>query len=646
MSNQFNPEQDRNESIKLKSYIVLFFATLLILVVLARLIFIQVINRSYYVNYSKKQFIRTAKIYPNRGLIYDRNGNPLALNVQRFNIFITPRGIKDLGTTTYELGKIIKGVNYRKLYKNVKRRNKFTWVKRDIELSDSDVEKIEKLDGVNVERVWGRFYPDKNLASQAIGFVNIDNKGISGLELKYDKELKGREKTISYIRDAKGRALKFEAETGSLAPKDLTLSIDKEIQRVAQKYLREGVEKHQALAGGIGVMDANTGEIWAIANYPSFDSNNPSSSEVKHRKLSFISNPFEPGSVSKAHTVATALEDGKVSLASVYDCENGSMRIGPDRIRESNGHQYKLLSVEEILSLSSNIGTSKIAFDLGEEKIIEGFKSFGYGEKTGLELPSESKGIFNFEKGMKKIKLSNVSFGQGVAATGIQMLKSFAPFANGGYLARPTLIKVDEKSSEHRIKLLEGETVTSMQKAMIKVIESGTGSRAQIKNFKIAGKTGTAQKSSGNSKGYAKDEYIASFAGFPVGADKPFVIFVYVDTPTKNGFYGNEVAAPIFKKVAESILIKNNELKSLAFSSKINNDKVQFKQASVKRVLSEKIPNFLGLDSSAAQSLAKKIDVEVEIIGRGVVVKQFPKEFTASLKDKKVILKLEIPRYE
>ena len=311
--------------------------------------------------------------------------------------------------------------------------------------------------------------------------------------------------------------------------------------------------------------------------------------------------------------------------------------------------KFEWLSVEEILKYSSNVGTTKIAFDLTFPKLKLTLDKFKIGMKTGIELPAESRGIFTKDKNVSPLSLSNISFGQGVATTGIQMLAAYVPFANGGHYIKPTILKVEPGAEVEKVRVLQPRLAQEMTNIMIKTVEDGTGTNARISYFKIAGKTSTAQRSNGKG-GY--HGYIPGFIGYPVGVKKKFVVFAYIDKPAKGkSYYGNTVAAPIVKKVTEYILYKNKEFNKLAKDEEFKNDDA-FKELKVRRSrrsvahVKGQVPNFVGLDKKSANKLAKKIGLELIHSGIGVVVSQTP-ESGVEKKDN-IVVKLNYapPSYE
>lgn len=636
-----------NKAYKHRIYFTLSVFLLAFIVILAKALKIQVVDKKELISRSKSQFLRERKIYPKRGIIYDRNNHPLALNIQTYSIFTIPKNLKADRSSYKRLARLVPSLTYSKILKKIKGRQRYTWLSRKVSLTKKQVLGIKNIRGIYIEAVPKRVYPNHELLSQTLGFVGIDNVGLSGLEYNYDKDLRGKPKKIKYIKDAKGRAIKMQSSNINGFSKDLSLSIDKDLQAIAEKALKEAVIYSKAKKGGIGVLDARTGEILAVANYPTFDPNNLTKAGRNYRKLSFVSDPFEPGSILKVFTVASALENKIARVDTNYYCERGQLKVEGHIITEAEASKkYEWLSIEEIIMYSSNIGTTKIAFDLTYPRLNETLREFGFGKKTGVEIPGESRGIFNDKENVSPLTLSNISFGQGIAVTGVQMLASYAALANGGYYLPPTIIKGGNDNTEKR-RIISKSTADQITKILVRAVEDGTAKGAKVPYFKIAGKTSTAQKPS-KSGGYSG--YIPGFIGYPVNIKNPFIIFVYVDEPTAHGYYGNQVAAPVFKKVAEYMLYKTKEFNQIAIRKpKIGSDidKVKFKQSATRRYISNSIvPDFVGLDKKSSQRLAEKIKSKITSQGIGVVSAQTPKAGSALSKSTKINLQYTPPTYE
>ncbi len=601
---------------------------LLFAVVVGKAFYIQVVNKARLLAYAKSQFIREVKEYPNRGNILDRNGNPLAINVHVYNLFTIPR---KKNAEFYEqlraLSKAVPELPYAKLRALVQKRTKYTWLGRKIKLSEEQLKKIKKLEGIFIEGHTERVYPNRELVAQTIGFVGIDNTGLGGIENSLNEALKGKPQVVKYIRDAKGRPIKYETRASDLFSPDVRLSIDKDIQGALESYLKEAVTHHEALRGGAGVMDAETGEILAIANYPTFDPNRATTYPLENRKLAFVTDPFEPGSIFKTLTIASALENKIAKPETKFFCEYGKMKVQNHWISEAETHErYEWLTVSDILKFSSNVGTTKIAFALKYPKLRETLDKFQIAQKTGIEIKGESKGILSYKATdkVRPLSLSNISFGQGVATTAIQMLRAYAAIANGGYLIKPTLLRSDTSQLRPENRILSAKTSQELTRMLISVVSEGTGDNARIPHYEIAGKTGTAQRVS-PAGGYAG--YIGSFVGFPVNVNKKFVVLAYVDHPTANGYYGGATAAPIFKKITQYILYKKKDFAQFAkYDEKSNSknlDEVNTQQAQTTKVFAPGfMPDFAGLDKASALHLAEERNIELELYGYGVVTKQ------------------------
>lgn len=630
------------------SFIVFCF---LFSVVLSKAFYIQVVNKARLLNYAKSQFIREVKEYPNRGNILDRNGNPLAINVHVYNLFTIPKNKNaEFYNQLKTLSKIVPELPYQKLRDTIQKRNRYTWLGRKIFLSEDQLKQIKKLEGIFVEAHSERVYPNRELAAQTIGFVGIDNTGLAGLENSLNTELKGKPQVVKYIRDAKGRPIKYETKATEMASLDVHLSIDKDIQGALESYLKDAVTTHKAFRGGAGVMDAETGEILAIANYPTYDPNKATTFPLEDRKLAFVTDPFEPGSIFKTLTIASALEHKVAKPETKFFCEYGKLRVQNHWISEAETHEkFEWLTVSDILKFSSNVGTTKVAFNLKYPKLRETLDKFQIAQKTGIEIKGESKGILSYKATdkVRPLTLSNISFGQGVATTAIQMLRSYAAIANGGYLVKPTLLKSEESQLKPENRIITEKTASDISKMLISVVNEGTGGNAKIPHYEIAGKTGTAQRVS-PSGGYAG--YIGSFVGFPVNVNRKFVVLAYVDHPTDKGYYGGVTAGPIFKKITQYILYKKKDFAQFAkYDEKSNTknlDEVKTQQAQTTKFFAPGyMPDFTGLDKASALQLAEQRNITLEVNGFGVVTKQSIVPGTVITGGATMRLQFEAPSY-
>ncbi len=610
----------------LKTKIIVLFCLFVggFVLILGKALKIQLIDRAELITRSQNQVFRELTVYPKRGNIYDRNGNPLAINIQTYSIFTIPKNLKNIKSSLKELSRAVPKLTFNELWRKTKGRDRYTWLARKVTLTKDQVEKVKAIKGIYIDSVPKRLYPNHEVASQVLGFVGIDNVGLGGIEYLFNDDLKGKPKVVKYVKDAKGRPIKFESQDLGSNAKDITLSIDKDLQAAAERYLKEAVDKYDADGGGFGVMDSRTGEILAIGNYPNFDPNKWREGNGQARKLSFVTDPFEPGSNFKTITVISAFENKIATADTSFYCERGRLKVEDHIISEAESKKkFEWLTVEEILRYSSNIGTTKLAFDLTFPKLKKTIEKFGFGQKTGIEIPGESRGIFTSDKNVSPLSLSNISFGQGVATTGIQMLAAYAAIANDGLYIKPTLIKGGNETEKHN-PLISKEVARETQRILIQAVEDGTGGRAKVPMFTIAGKTSTAQRVApeGGYRGY-----VAAFIGFPANVKSPFVVYAYVDNPKGRVYYGGTVAGPVFRKITEYLLFKNKDFSNLAAHEDEAVDKmdmVKVKHSSTRNVPKGTTPNFMGLDKRSSGQIGSRYKLKLKHEGIGVVYEQSP----------------------
>jgi cell division protein FtsI (penicillin-binding protein 3) len=628
--------------------------------VLLKAFWIQVIAKDKLLTYARSQYQRVTKEYPPRGNIYDRSGQPLSINIQSFSISTFPK-IKnqDYLRELRELSRIVPSLTYSSLISKVRKRSKFTWIARKIRLDKRQVEALKKMEFIHTQSHFDRVYPNKELSSQVLGYVGIDQNGLSGVELSQNSHLKGEPRIVRYVRDAKGRPVKFEAEDAELkSAKEIFLSLDKELQAYLEESLRESYFHHEAEKVGATVMDAQTGEILAMANYPSFDPNKPGSFSAESQKNGIISDAFEPGSIFKTFTIASALEHQITSIQKKYYCEKGAFRLNGHTIGEAESDKkYEWLTVNDILKYSSNIGTTKIAFNLGSKRLFKTLVDLELDQKSQIQLSGESKGIFPSQTKVSDLQLSNISFGHGIATTPLQVLRAYGAIANGGFLLKPSIIRVDDPSRVERKQVFSKATTEALTSMLKAAVEEGTGKNAIIPQYVIAGKTGTAQKVSPTG-GYSG--YISSFVGYPVNVSRPFVVLVYVDNPKKNGYYGNLTAAPVFKKITQYLLYRRKDFTSIAETQKakpniheylknevrVFDDKVN-SSVSATRVYGEGLaPNLLGLDKQNLLKLSESLGLKIETQGFGISKSQSPSAGEALAPGQIVKVQFAVPTYE
>jgi cell division protein FtsI/penicillin-binding protein 2 len=538
---------------------VFFFFITALLVLIIRLLYIQVIKHSFYKKIADEQHTVSLEIAPNRGTIYDRNMRVLAVNLHKDSIFANPRVIENKIKAAADLSKAI-GISEEFVYKRLMKEKSFVWIKRKASPEVSARVKALKIEGVAVIQESERSYPDRELACHAIGTVDIDNNGLEGLELYYNRYLKGEAGWVVSTQDAKRKLLEsYQYEY--IPPKDgfnLVLTIDEVIQSIAERELTKSFRKFNAKRAAIIVMDPRTGDILALASLPNYDLNDLKNRPEEARRNMAINDFFEPGSVFKIVTASAILEEKAVLLDDKFDCENGEWRIGRRTLHDHTPHG--IITFREIIEKSSNIGTVKAAFRLGQEKMYKYMQLFGFYEKTGIDLPGEAGGMNRPLNRWSKVSMYAIPMGQEVTATALQLVCAIAVIADNGYIVRPRIVKqiIDRKGQvvkdfpvKVRNRVISTETVLKMRSVLKGVVDSGTGKKAKLEDDSAGGKTGTAQKVEQGT--YSSSKYIGSFIGFAPIEKPVLAVVVCVDEPHPV-YYGGDVAAPVFRNVVNDSL--------------------------------------------------------------------------------------------
>ena len=547
---------------------VFIVATLLIALfamVSVKALELQILDRERAFKIARKQHHGTSTLLPRRGKIFDRNGKELAVNIDVKSVYANPKKVTNPSETAKILSEKL-NLSQKKILDRVSSDKSFVWIKR---LADSEsVEELQNLDitGLGYIPEPKRIYPNGHLMGQVIGITDIDSIGIEGIEYRYDRLLTGKTRKITLKRDARGHKILNdpseiqEIDQYKTSGHDIVLTIDSQIQHIVERQLKEGIEEVGGEKGMAIIMNPETGEVLAMASYPFLDPNNFSKfPEINRRNLP-IWYAHEPGSTMKVFLASSALDDKKVNPNSKFNCENGRRRIGSAVIRDIKPRGT--LTVAEIVKYSSNIGASKIGELLGRDKYYKYLNKFGFGKKTGIGLPGESSGLLAAPRKWGPIELATISFGQGISVTSLQLVTALSAIANGGYLMKPYVIEkivgpdgnvIEQNSPEVVTRVISYDTSYQMKQIMQGVVENGTGKKAQIPGFSVAGKTGTAQIPNPKSGGYYSDRYIASFIGFAPVEDPEIVMVVVVEAPGEKT-YGGSVAAPIFKQIAEKVL--------------------------------------------------------------------------------------------
>ena len=532
------------------------------LVLVGRLVHLQIVQHDRLTAQSDKQYLRTVEISSGRGNIYDRNRNQLATNIQVESVYADPKSIVEKTATARQLARAL-GLNSKTILKKLKSNRNFVWIKRKCELNA--VEKLKQLDlvGVGFIAETKRYYPKRKLAASTLGFVGLDNQGLAGIEHYHQAVLKGSPQRSVLEKDARGRFLWTTAYAQELnrGKRDVVLALDEVIQYIAERELSKQVKEYQAKSGLAIVMDPFTGAVYALASAPEFNPNNYSAYSQNLWRNDAVASAYEPGSIFKPIVAAATLEEGLAGPDDIFFCENGSFNIGKAHIGEASNHQFGWLTLRNIIAKSSNIGAIKIAQSLGSQRFYQYMLKFGFGRKLGIDLPGEASGTLRHINDWSGLSLASMSFGHEISVTPMQMVSAMAAIANGGVLVKPRVTQailnngVLEKTfkPEGIETVLSENTSRQMINILKSVVKTGTGAKAAVPGFEVAGKTGTAQKIDPATRRYSKTKYLASFIGF-VPADAPrLVILVMIDEPEKS-YWGGEVAAPVFQKIARKTL--------------------------------------------------------------------------------------------
>ncbi len=530
-------------------------------VLAGRAVDLQIVQQDRLQQLAQREIMRQVKIAPRRGVIYDRNQEELALSLDTESVYARPLAVAQPKRDGRKLAKVL-GAPRAKVVRRLKGDKHFVWVKRRVHPDRAQAVRDLGLEGVGLVTEPKRFYPYTNLACHVLGFAGLDARGLEGLELKYDAPLRGQVQTQTRLRDALGRTFSLSGQGGGSLPegKHLILTIDKGVQYQVEKILAAAVKRWRAKAGQAVVLLPASGEILAMASVPSFNPNVYQRFDRALYRNRTVTDAFEPGSTFKIFLAAAALKSNKVSLDERFDCERGKWKIGRRSIHDTKPHDK--LTLAEIIKVSSNIGAAKVGRLLGAEGLYDSIEAFGFGQLTGVDLPGEAKGILRPARRWGAMDLATISFGQGVAVTPLQLTAAAGAVANGGVLMRPFVVRAMSDSSGRLIKetqpqvagrpLSPGEAklLTNM---MVAVTEpGGTGTAARVPPFKVAGKTGTAQKPA-KGGGYSENDYMSSFLGFVPARDPKAVILVVIDTPQGN-HYGGVVAGPAWAAIARVTL--------------------------------------------------------------------------------------------
>lgn len=546
-----------NRSVFIEAFFLLFA-----LILISRLLYIQLLQRGKYQNAAKSQHYSAIPLEAQRGLIYDRNHNMLALNDACISVGVELRQVKDRRGLAHKLARIL-GESSAALLERMRTDRPFVWLKRRVDAELAKKIEASHLPGIRIEKDMRRRYPHKEIGAHVIGYTDVDNRGISGIELTSDSLLAGQNGRKFLQKDAIGNSFPNLAmpDVPPVHGQHIFLTLDYVIQTIATEELRSAMDFFDASRGTVVVTNPQTGEILAMVNEPGFDPNNPGAYSTATRRNRAAADQFEPGSTFKLITFAAVLQENVRRPDDVIFCENGAWKFA-DKVITDHGERYGNLSVAEVLAKSSNIGTTKLARLARKEKIYRYARDFGFGMPPRAGIEGEANGTLKMPGEWSGYTIAAMAMGYEVSVTAVQMAMAYGAVANGGLLLQPKILmarsdahgrveRFDEPQVVRRV--LTKDVAAELAHMFEGVVKNGTGKNAALEGVRIAGKTGTAHRALQNARGYSHSDYISSFVGFFPAEQPRYLIYVMLENPRRD-HWGASVAAPTFRQIAQRIL--------------------------------------------------------------------------------------------
>ncbi|MCP9438509.1 MAG: penicillin-binding protein 2 [Nitrospira sp.] len=561
-----------------------YFTILLLLsgfgVVLFRLITLQVWQAAELTAKADRQYQTTVSVEGVRGAIVDRHGKVLAMNLEVPSVYGVPTVLDNPAQTARVLAPILR-VRSEELERKLRQQRGFVWLARKVDPDRRHlVERVSSMEGVGVKMEGRRFYPKGPLLSHVLGFAGMDGEGLEGIERRYEKELRGEKREIVLQKDARGRAVfpKGLSEEPAPAPgHQLVLTIDEVIQYIVEKELEEAVARSRAKSGTVIALEPESGALLALAVSPRFNPNAIAGLEPDRWRNRAVADAYEPGSTMKAILAAAAIEEGVMTPQTLVYGEQGRMAVSNTVIHDHE--KLGWMSFAQVVQKSSNIGAAKVGMALGEERLYRYLRAFGFGERTEIDLPGETVGLLKHPKEWGRRTAASVSMGQEIGVTPMQMVSAVAAIANGGTLMKPYVV-AEIRDAHGRIikrilpsakrRVISPETARTVTSILEGVVTDGTGSKAAIDGFRVAGKTGTAQKIDPRTRTYSTTKFVSSFVGYVPAENPKLAMIVVLDEPSGEA-WGGTVAAPVFRRVGEQVLkywgISSNKPVQLAMAA-------------------------------------------------------------------------------
>ncbi len=556
--------RESNRNLRLRLWLLGLMFTAALAVVCTRAVMLQIVDGSRLSRKAADQVEGSMRTAGKRGTIYDRRGQEMAVSVNVASIAARPAEIVDREAAVRELAAVLQQ-RPQEIREKLSSPRRFVWIKRQATPRETETLRRKNLPGIEFVTETNRFYPNRTLAAHVLGFTGVDGRGLEGVEFFYDAVLRESEVSVRVLKDARRAGFLTELSPGRVPDgRNIVLTLDHGIQFLVESALQEAVVASRARSGMAIVMEPATGAILALAISPSF---NPNAYEEAPKALwrnRAVTDPFEPGSIMKIFLAAAALEHTPLSPRSTFHCENGRYKIGKHTVHDV--HHYGVLSLQDIIRYSSNIGAAKIGGTVGPEKLYETLSRFGFGRKTGIDSPAETSGILPPYKKWAEIDTAAISFGHGMSASALQLATAVSAIANGGVLMKPRLVSAVTDAEGRMLErfdpvavgpVIRPETARTLREILQSVLQpGGTGVLAALEGYSAGGKTGTARKVDERGQ-YANDRHLASFIGFaPVEAPR-ITVLVVIDEP-RGQVYGGAVAAPVFKKIAQATLSRLN----------------------------------------------------------------------------------------
>ena len=634
----------------------------------ARLFQVQVLNGSEYKIKVVEQSQKKQIIPANRGNIFDRNNKPLTRNIIHYTLSVNPKKVTDKIAVATAVSERT-GEPKKKYIDKIDKNSNFEYLERNLQRETLGLLTNHSFTGLNIKRKYKRYYPHSNIGAQLIGYTNIDDEGISGIEKDFNKYLKG---TSGWVHKTKGLSGKIQHKSGMpfnepIDGNNIQLTIDLEYQSILeQELLKRQVETNAKSATGI-IINPQSGEILAMASVPGFDNNNFSESEPELHKVRAITDQFEPGSTFKVVSAVAAIKQNDISLFEEFDCENGKYQYY--NISVSDHEKYEMLTLPQIIKHSSNIGIVKMVERIGSKKLYETCRDLGFGSKTGINLKGEVTGKLSPYSDWSTVSLGQIAMGHEVGVTALQIATAYCAIANGGFLVKPRLIRqiIDQNNNQvfsEKTKVLrriaDVQTMKEIRQMLRGVIIDGTGENASISGWKIAGKTGTAQKWKDGK--YSNKQFISNFVGFFPYDDPKILTFIMLDEPSQPFHWGSEGAAVAFNRVVKRIINMDNSItppknkkytslkkpinylnKEIDIKDKIEPERIELSFLSTQQIHGNKteVPEIRGFSMRKAMRVLRSFDLNFKIQGTGKVLWQSPRPGSIVKKETICVVGLE-----